>query len=249
MSATFNEQDRCERCGYMRWHGDGCPRCTGPTKRPTTSNADEWNLWLQDYADTEPAYIAVQIVEAIEEHQRALAREVYGLAEDTSRYGDVAMEDRSEGHYYRGRIDEAKSIARAINAIMPYSRDPGALAPTTEEEIVESPATPDSIGHILDEKFERLSETVNRIADERNALLSELRFVLTCIEPDRCQKARELVAKFAAGEAAPRPRTTREVAEPYLRSIEDTATKCDSVYGVRIRQLVEDFRGELRNAL
>ena len=47
--------------------------------------------------------------------------------------GDIAariraMEDRPEGHYYRGRIDEAKSIARAINAIMPYSRDPAALA-------------------------------------------------------------------------------------------------------------------------
>lgn len=133
MSATFNEQDRCERCGYMRWHGDDCLRCTGRlTPRPTTSNADEWQLWLQDCLQSEPAsgcaFLAVQIVEAIEEHQRALAREVCGLAEDTSRYGDVAMEDRPEGHYYRGRIDEAKSIARAINAIMPYSRDPAALA-------------------------------------------------------------------------------------------------------------------------
>lgn len=34
MSATFNEQDRCERCGYMRWHGDDCPRCTSLTHRP-----------------------------------------------------------------------------------------------------------------------------------------------------------------------------------------------------------------------
>lgn len=95
-------------------------------KRPTSSNADEWQLYLQDGLQSEPpigcAYLAVQIVEAIEEHQRTLARAVYKLAEDTARYGDVAMEDTPEGHYYRGRIDEAKSFAKAINAIMPLSR-------------------------------------------------------------------------------------------------------------------------------
>lgn len=49
---------------------------------------------------------------------RGVAQQVYKLAEDTARYGDVAMEDTPEGHYYRGRIDEAKSIAKAINAVV-----------------------------------------------------------------------------------------------------------------------------------
>ncbi len=95
--------------------------------RPTTSNADEWNLWLQDHADSAPAYIAVQIVEAIEEHQKALAREVYGLREQTEAECEGVTEGK-QGAYARGRMHEAKSIARAISAIMPYSRDPGALA-------------------------------------------------------------------------------------------------------------------------
>lgn len=97
--------------------------------RPTTSDANEWQMWLQEHADSGTAFIAVQIVEAIEEHQKALAREVYGLAEDTAqRFGDLASEDTPEGHYSRGAIAQAKSIARAINAIMPYSREPSALA-------------------------------------------------------------------------------------------------------------------------
>lgn len=129
-----NESDRCDKCGYMRWHGDDCPRCESRlTRRPTTSNADEWQLWLQDGLQSEPAigiaFLAVQIVEAIEEHQKALAREVYALAEGAAeRFGDVAAEDTPEGHYCRGAIHEAKSIAKAINAIMPYSRDPAALS-------------------------------------------------------------------------------------------------------------------------
>lgn len=104
--------------------------------RPTTSNADEWQLWLiehiglQDDAGSGCAFLAVQIVEAIEEHQKALAREVYALAEATAeRSSDLAMEDSPEGHYSRGMIAEAKGIARAVNAIMPYSRDPSALKP------------------------------------------------------------------------------------------------------------------------
>ena len=52
---------------------------------------------------------------------RGVAQQVYKLAEDTARYGDVAMEDTPEGHYYRGRIDEAKSIAKAINAVVSCS--------------------------------------------------------------------------------------------------------------------------------
>jgi len=35
-------------------------------KRPITSNADEWQLWLQDHADSGDAYKAVQIAEAID---------------------------------------------------------------------------------------------------------------------------------------------------------------------------------------
>jgi hypothetical protein len=119
-----------------------CPECGQPyvptkqrdrfVRRPSTSNADEWQLWLQDGLTYEPAsgcaFLAVQIVEAIEEHQRALAREVYGLAEDAAeRFSDLASEDTPEGHYSRGAIAEAKSIARAINAIMPYSCDPSSL--------------------------------------------------------------------------------------------------------------------------
>ncbi|WP_289298233.1 hypothetical protein [uncultured Reyranella sp.] len=101
------------------------------SKRPTVSNADEWALWLQDHADADPAYVAVQIVEAIEEHQKALAREVYGLREQTEAEceGVARMDlEGKQGAFARGRMHEAKSIARAINAIMPYSRDPSALA-------------------------------------------------------------------------------------------------------------------------
>jgi hypothetical protein len=104
--------------------------------RPTISNADEWLLFLEehDVSFKYAPYLAVQIVEAIEEHQRALAREVYALAEATAeRSSDLAMEDSPEGHYSRGMIAEAKGIARAINAIMPYSRDPSALADLREK--------------------------------------------------------------------------------------------------------------------
>lgn len=130
-----SERDRCAKCGYMRWHGDDCPRCQSRlTPRPTTSNADEWQLWLKDGLQGEPAtgcaFLAVQIVEAIEEHQKALAREVYALAENAAaRFSDLASEDTPQGHFYRGSIHEAKSIARAINAIMPYSRSSAALTP------------------------------------------------------------------------------------------------------------------------
>lgn len=103
------------------------------SERPTTSNADEWQLWLLEGPLAGPgavnaAYISVQIVEAIEEHQKALAREVYGLREETeAEYEAAAKRDDIMGAFARGRIAEAKTIARAINAIMPYSRDTGAL--------------------------------------------------------------------------------------------------------------------------
>jgi hypothetical protein len=99
-------------------------------ERPTTSNADDWQLWLQDRIGLQDcAFLAVQIVEAIEEHQKALAREVYGLREQTETDYEVAAKlDGNMGAFARGRVTEAKSIARAINAIMPYSRDPSALA-------------------------------------------------------------------------------------------------------------------------
>lgn len=102
--------------------------------RPTTSNADEWQLWLQEEIGLQDetgngcAFLAVQIVEAIEEHQKALAREVYGLREQTeAEYEATAKRDDIMGAFARGRIAEAKTIARTINAIMPYSRDTGAL--------------------------------------------------------------------------------------------------------------------------
>jgi hypothetical protein len=142
----------CSQCGrdfgpgdhgfsHCKHHAKAWNRCKEPEKerdrfvqRPTTSNADEWQLWLQAHAESGYAYKAVQIVEAIEEHQRALAREVYALAEATAeRSSDLAMEDSPEGHYSRGMIAEAKGIARAINAIMPYSRDPSALADLREK--------------------------------------------------------------------------------------------------------------------
>lgn len=119
-----------EDCAAM--HAEELPRAAFAllsVDRPTISNADEWQLWLDEHKDSGSAYLAVQIVEAIEEHQKALAREVYGLAEDAAaRFSDLAAEDTPEGHYSRGAIAEAKSIARAINGIMPYSRNPGALA-------------------------------------------------------------------------------------------------------------------------
>jgi hypothetical protein len=75
--------------------------------RPTTSNADEWQLWLQDGLQSEPAcgcaFLAVQIVEAIEEHQKALAREVYGLVEDTA-----------ETYEATANRDDVMGIARTV---------------------------------------------------------------------------------------------------------------------------------------
>ncbi len=97
--------------------------------RPTINDADEWLRWLEDHAGSNRGFIAVQIVEAVDEHQKALAREVYGLAEQTAAdYEAAAKRDDIMGAFARGRIAEAKSIARAINAIMPYSRDPSALS-------------------------------------------------------------------------------------------------------------------------
>lgn len=113
--------------------------------RPRTSNADEWQLWLQDNVGSGHAFLAVQIVEAIEEHQKALAREVYGLREQTEgEYEAVAKRDDNMGAFARGRIAEAKSIARAINAIMPYSRDPAALAYGGRERLANKRAATDS---------------------------------------------------------------------------------------------------------
>ena len=41
-------------------------------ERPTGSNADEWALFLTEWADANPGFIAVQIAEAIEDaEQRA----------------------------------------------------------------------------------------------------------------------------------------------------------------------------------
>lgn len=101
--------------------------------RPRVSDADEWQLYLQEMWEAGPVFLAVQIVEAIEEHQRALAREIYGLREHTEAECEgVARLDLEgkQGAFARGRMYEAKGIARAINAIMPYSRDPSALSPT-----------------------------------------------------------------------------------------------------------------------
>lgn len=127
--------------------------------RPTTSNADEWQLWLQDGLQGEPAtgctFLAVQIVEAIEEHQKALAREVYGLAENTAgRFSDLASEDTPQGHFYRGSIHEAKSIARAINAIMPYSRDPSALAHGGRQRLATQAVALDAQARLIEEARE-----------------------------------------------------------------------------------------------
>jgi hypothetical protein len=112
-----------------RLSGRDAPSDEYSRRRPMASNADDWLLWLEEHADSERAYIAVQIVEAIEEHQKALAREVYGLAEDTAeKYESPANRDDVMGAFARGRITEAQSIARAVNAIMPYSRDPASLS-------------------------------------------------------------------------------------------------------------------------
>lgn len=99
--------------------------------RPTTSHADDWQVWLEEHKDSGIEFIAVQIAEAIEEHQKALAREVYGLREQTEAEceGVAGLDlEGKQGAFARGRMHEAKGIARTINAIMPYSRDPAALA-------------------------------------------------------------------------------------------------------------------------
>ncbi|MGY3608406.1 MULTISPECIES: hypothetical protein [unclassified Bradyrhizobium] len=56
--------------------------------------------------------------------RREMAREVFALHEDTvERYHAIAERDTEgkQGAYSRGRIVEAKSIAKAIGAILPPS--------------------------------------------------------------------------------------------------------------------------------
>lgn len=56
------------------------------------------------------------------EAKHELAREVYALREDTEeRYHEIAQRDLEgkQGAYARGRCVEAKSIAKAIGAILP----------------------------------------------------------------------------------------------------------------------------------
>ena len=94
-------------------------------------------------------------VDRIFPSESAIAREVYALAEDTSqRFGDLAMEKNTpEGNYARGAIGEAKSIARAINAIMPIA--------------VES-TTP--AGHDIESDASDVAELVDTLRETRNEL-------------------------------------------------------------------------------
>ena len=47
--------------------------------RPKTSNADEWALWLDEWKNANPAFIAVQIAEAIEEQTDTTADRIEAL--------------------------------------------------------------------------------------------------------------------------------------------------------------------------
>lgn len=63
--------------------------------------------------------------EGFERGRREMAKEVFALHEDTvDRYHAIAERDTEgkQGAYSRGRIVEAKSIAKAIGAILPSSR-------------------------------------------------------------------------------------------------------------------------------
>ncbi|ANW00654.1 hypothetical protein [Bradyrhizobium icense] len=63
--------------------------------------------------------------EGFDRGRREMAREVFALHEDTvERYHAIAERDTEgkQGAYSRGRIVEAKSIAKAIGAILPPSR-------------------------------------------------------------------------------------------------------------------------------
>lgn len=164
-------------------------------KRPATSDADEWQLYLQDglrgQPDTACAFLAVQIVEAIEEHQRALATEVYRLAEDAAmRFSDLASEDTPSGHFYRGSIDEAKSIARAINAIMPYSRDPAALSHIGGERPGASPSPRDQACSAMLGALEEINARIDRMwNDPPGRRIDKAHELAICAAQQLCEKA------------------------------------------------------------
>lgn len=81
---------------------------------------DEGTAQIHDVA-LELARLAPLYERKIAEAKREMAREVFALHEDTvERYHAIAERDTEgkQGAYARGRIVEAKSIAKAIGAIV-----------------------------------------------------------------------------------------------------------------------------------
>ena len=57
--------------------------------------------------------------------------------------------------------------------------------------------------------------------------------------------AQEIAALLSTSSAVRGMREAAEMIRARLNDIEDAAKKCDSLYGVRIRQVVEDMRSDL----
>lgn len=82
---------------------------------------DEGTAQIHDVA-LELARLVPLYERKISDAKRELAREVFALHEDTvERYHAIAERDTEgkQGAFARGRITEAKSIAKAIGAILP----------------------------------------------------------------------------------------------------------------------------------
>ena len=60
----FAEWERRQEVSRAFWR-----TLNGPAERPLGSDADEWNLFVSENADS-PAYLAVQIAEAIEQAEQ-----------------------------------------------------------------------------------------------------------------------------------------------------------------------------------
>jgi hypothetical protein len=61
----MTQKEPCGEC-HIRY-GEVCDICgrSYPITRPTGSNADEWHLFVREYA-SHPEFLAVQIAEAID---------------------------------------------------------------------------------------------------------------------------------------------------------------------------------------
>lgn len=112
--------ERCPTCSeqYDTDFVEECPRCIyRGDRRPTGSNADEWNLFLDQHKDA-PEFVAVQIAEALDKAK--------GLGPDEETIAAIRAAPVSMMRDAAAKVErlEAASeiIAAAIYNARPYPR-------------------------------------------------------------------------------------------------------------------------------